>query len=195
MASDALEGRATPSKGLDLAAEADGSGPAAGDGWTAVTRDKSLSAQFEHSVGITETGVEFFTLSPKELARPPYDLTEAKPLQAHVTNLDASPYLGRLALCRVHQGTIRKGQQVAWMKADGAMDGVQALFGVHVFPSLPVGTVGVRSGSLTAAAELLHISQPAASKILKHAEQQLGFALFDRVRVVSGHGQLQNSHQ
>ena len=44
------------------------------DGWTAVTRDKQLSAQFEHSVGITETGVEFFTLSPRELARPPYDL-------------------------------------------------------------------------------------------------------------------------
>ncbi|MCP9785015.1 amidohydrolase [Cyanobium sp. N5-Cardenillas] len=40
----------------------------------------------------------------------------------------------------------------AWMRADGAMDGVQALFGVHVFPSLAVGTVGVRSGSLTAAA-------------------------------------------
>jgi len=40
----------------------------------------------------------------------------------------------------------------------------------------------LQTGSLTAAAELLHISQPAASKILKHAEQQLGFALFDRVR-------------
>jgi methionyl aminopeptidase len=47
-----------------------------GDGWTAVTRDKQLSAQFEHSVGITETGVEFFTLSPKELAKPPYDLSQ-----------------------------------------------------------------------------------------------------------------------
>jgi methionyl aminopeptidase len=43
-----------------------------GDGWTAVTRDKQLSAQFEHSVGITETDVEFFTLSPKQLAKPPY---------------------------------------------------------------------------------------------------------------------------
>jgi len=40
----------------------------------------------------------------------------------------------------------------------------------------------LQTGSLTAAAELLHISQPAASKILKHAEQQLGFALFDRMR-------------
>ena len=45
--------------------------------------------------------------------------TEGAPLQAHVTNLDASPYLGRLALCRVHEGTINKGQQVAWIQADG----------------------------------------------------------------------------
>ena len=42
------------------------------DGWTAVTRDKSLSAQFEHSIGITETGCEIFTLSPKGLHKPPY---------------------------------------------------------------------------------------------------------------------------
>jgi methionyl aminopeptidase len=42
------------------------------DGWTAVTRDRSLSAQFEHSVGITDTGVEIFTLSPAGLDRPPY---------------------------------------------------------------------------------------------------------------------------
>ena len=41
------------------------------DGWTAVTRDKSLSAQFEHSVGITETGVEVFTYSPTGLDKPP----------------------------------------------------------------------------------------------------------------------------
>lgn len=44
-----------------------------GDGWTAVTRDRSLSAQFEHSVGVTETGVEIFTLSPAGLHKPPYD--------------------------------------------------------------------------------------------------------------------------
>ncbi len=41
------------------------------DGWTAVTRDKSLSAQFEHSVGVTDTGVEIFTLSPQGLDKPP----------------------------------------------------------------------------------------------------------------------------
>ena len=42
------------------------------DGWTAVTRDRSLSAQFEHTVGVTDTGVEIFTLSPKGLDKPPY---------------------------------------------------------------------------------------------------------------------------
>ncbi len=42
------------------------------DGWTAVTRDKSLSAQFEHSIGVTETGIEIFTQSPAGLDRPPY---------------------------------------------------------------------------------------------------------------------------
>ncbi len=42
------------------------------DGWTAVTRDRSLSAQFEHTVGVTEKGVEIFTLSPKGLDKPPY---------------------------------------------------------------------------------------------------------------------------
>ena len=43
-----------------------------GDGWTAVTRDKSLSAQCEHSVGVTETGIEIFTASPAGLFKPPY---------------------------------------------------------------------------------------------------------------------------
>ncbi|MES2300521.1 MAG: type I methionyl aminopeptidase [Pseudomonadota bacterium] len=42
------------------------------DGWTAVTRDRSLSAQFEHSIGITEDGCEIFTASPKGLDKPPY---------------------------------------------------------------------------------------------------------------------------
>jgi methionyl aminopeptidase len=41
------------------------------DGWTAVTRDRSLSAQFEHSVGVTPTGVEIFTLSERHAEKPP----------------------------------------------------------------------------------------------------------------------------
>ncbi len=50
---------------------------------------------------------------------PSYD--EAHPLQAHVTNLDASPYVGRLAICRVRHGTIRKGAPIAWCRADGTV--------------------------------------------------------------------------
>jgi GTP-binding protein TypA/BipA len=54
---------------------------------------------------------------------PVYD--DQMPLQAHVTNLDASPFLGRLALCRVRAGTIRKGQQVAWCRRDGSVTKVK----------------------------------------------------------------------
>jgi GTP-binding protein len=50
---------------------------------------------------------------------PPPSFDDEAPLQAQVTNLDASPYLGRLAVCRVHAGTIAKGQQVLWCRADG----------------------------------------------------------------------------
>jgi GTP-binding protein len=47
---------------------------------------------------------------------------DGHPLQALVTNLDASPYVGRLALCRVRNGTIRRGQEVAWCRADGTIE-------------------------------------------------------------------------
>ncbi|QGF23978.1 translational GTPase TypA [Raineyella fluvialis] len=50
---------------------------------------------------------------------------EGATLQAHVTNLDASPYLGRLALCRIKQGELRKGQTVAWCKHDGTIVNVK----------------------------------------------------------------------
>jgi GTP-binding protein len=73
-----------------------------------------------------EEGVEGTDLSPlldlmlEKIPAPEYD-PEA-PLQAHVTNLDASPYVGRLAICRVRQGTIRNGQQLAWCRADGSVE-------------------------------------------------------------------------
>jgi GTP-binding protein len=54
---------------------------------------------------------------------PQYD--PGHPLQAHVTNLDASPYLGRIAICRVRQGTIRRGEMVAWCRSDGAIEPVK----------------------------------------------------------------------
>jgi GTP-binding protein len=58
-------------------------------------------------------------------AVPAPEYTEGAPLQAHVTNLDASPFLGRLALVRVFQGTLKKGAQVAWMKHDGTTERVK----------------------------------------------------------------------
>ena len=50
---------------------------------------------------------------------------EGAPLQAHVTNLDSSPFLGRLALLRIHQGTLKKGQTVAWMQRNGDVKNVR----------------------------------------------------------------------
>jgi GTP-binding protein len=73
-----------------------------------------------------EEGVEGSDLGPlmnlmlEKIPAPEYD--PEHPLQAHVTNLDASPYLGRLALCRVRNGTIKAGQQVAWCRADGTVE-------------------------------------------------------------------------
>ncbi len=58
-------------------------------------------------------------------AVPAPEYTEGAPLQAHVTNLDSSPFLGRLALVRVKEGTLKKGQQVAWMKRDGSTERVK----------------------------------------------------------------------
>ncbi|HEX4403056.1 MAG TPA: translational GTPase TypA [Galbitalea sp.] len=59
----------------------------------------------------------------KHIPAPTYD--PEHPLQAHVTNLDASPFLGRLALLRVFNGTIKKGQTVAWVKHDGSVSNVR----------------------------------------------------------------------
>src|SRR2546425_1760848 len=56
----------------------------------------------------------------EHIPAPQYE--EGHPLQALVTNLDASPYVGRLGLCRIQEGTIRRAQQVAWCRADGAIE-------------------------------------------------------------------------
>src|SRR6202012_2114776 len=63
---------------------------------------------------------------------------EGHPLQALVTNLDASPYVGRLAICRVRNGTIRKGQQIAWCRADGSIEKAQ---GAELYVTEALGRV------------------------------------------------------
>ena len=64
-----------------------------------------------------------FELLLDRIPAPTY--TEGAPLQALVTNLDASPYVGRLALCRVQEGRIAKGQNVAWCRVDGTVERVR----------------------------------------------------------------------
>ncbi len=77
----------------------------------------------------TEEGVEGSDLRPlldllvERIPAPTYE--ESHPLQARVTNLDADSYVGRLALCRVHQGWMRRGQQVAWCRRDGTVENVR----------------------------------------------------------------------
>ena len=73
---------------------------------------------------------------------PSYD--EAAPLQAHVTNLDASPFLGRLALLRVYSGELKKGQQVAWVRQDGTTQTVKIteLLGTKALERMPIESAG-----------------------------------------------------
>ncbi|THA73126.1 translational GTPase TypA [Streptomyces sp. A0642] len=65
----------------------------------------------------------FFSTILSAVPAPEYD--EDAPLQAHVTNLDADNFLGRIALCRVEQGELRKGQTVTWIKRDGTQSNVR----------------------------------------------------------------------
>jgi len=83
---------------------------------------------------------------------PTYD--PGHPLQALVTNLDASPYLGRLAICRILHGTIRKGQQVAWCRHEGGIERVK-ITELYVTESLDrVEALEAASGEIIAVAGL-----------------------------------------
>ncbi len=87
---------------------------------------------------------------------PSYD--EGHPLQAWVTNLDASPYVGRLAICRVMNGELRKGQSVAWCKTDGTVANAKVTE-LYVNEShIRVETESVAAGELVAVAGLPEIT-------------------------------------
>jgi GTP-binding protein len=80
------------------------------------------------------------------------------PLRAHVTNLDASSYLGRIALCRVHSGTIERGQQVAWCRRDGSVERVKIteLYLTEALERVPAQTAG--PGDIIAVAGIADIT-------------------------------------
>jgi GTP-binding protein len=83
-----------------------------------------------------------FQVLREAVPAPTYD--PAAPLRAHVTNLDASSYLGRIALCRVFSGEIRKGQQVAWCRRDGSIERVKIteLFLTEALDRVPTPAAG-----------------------------------------------------
>jgi GTP-binding protein len=87
---------------------------------------------------------------------PAYD--PQHPLQALVTNLDASPYVGRLALCRVRHGTLRKGERVAWCRADGTIQAarVTELFVTEALERVPADEAG--PGEIAAVAGLADVT-------------------------------------
>jgi len=83
----------------------------------------SLNKPADGTLPDTEDLEPLFAAILKHIPAPQYD--DEHPLQAHVTNLDASPFLGRLALLRIFNGTLRKGQQVAWVRHDGTTQNVK----------------------------------------------------------------------
>jgi GTP-binding protein len=108
---------------------------------------------------------------------------EGAPLQAHVTNLDASPFLGRLALLRIHHGELTKGQTVAWMKRDGSKQNVRVtelliteglerkpgdsagpgdIVAVAGFPDITIGET-LADADNPVALPLIHVDEPAIS--------------------------------
>ncbi|WP_017556665.1 translational GTPase TypA [Nocardiopsis baichengensis] len=91
----------------------------------ACARDGKASFERPENGGVPDNDdlTPFFRTLLDTVPAPEY--SPGAPLQAHVTNLDASPFLGRLALCRVRQGEIRKGQQVAWIRGDGSVQQVK----------------------------------------------------------------------
>ena len=83
----------------------------------------SLTQPADGTMPDSENLEPLFEVIMETIPAPTY--TEGAPLQALVTNLDSSPYLGRLALCRIVQGTIKRGQAVAWMRRDGSVQNVK----------------------------------------------------------------------
>ncbi|WP_420174215.1 translational GTPase TypA [Luteococcus sp. OSA5] len=83
----------------------------------------SLTQPADGEMPDSETLQPLFETIFNTIPAPTY--TEGAPLQALVTNLDSSPYLGRLALCRIKEGTIKRGQQVAWIRRDGSVQNIK----------------------------------------------------------------------
>jgi GTP-binding protein len=111
---------------------------------------------------------------------------EGAPLQAHVTNLDSSPFLGRLALCRIHEGTLKKGQSVMWMKTDGTQERVkisellitEALERVPALEAGPGDIVAIAGiETITLGETLADLDNPQALPLIKVDEPSISMTI------------------
>jgi GTP-binding protein len=125
------------------------------DGWATLDLDEAEALVAAGGNGGGKDLTELVQVLLDSIPTPTYH--EGAPLQAWVTNLDASPYLGRLALLRIMEGEIRKGQQVAWCKIDGtiARAKIAELFLTEHLTRVPVETA--RQGDLVAVAGIEEI--------------------------------------
>ncbi|HVW47982.1 MAG TPA: translational GTPase TypA [Solirubrobacterales bacterium] len=148
-----------------------------------------------------EEGVEGTDLMPlldlmlEKIPAPTYD--EGAPLQAHVTNLDASPYLGRLAVCRVRQGTIRSGQPIAWCRADGEIrranvselfvtEGLERVTAKEAGPGEIIAVAGIEE--VTIGETLADVDDPRPLPVITVDEPSLSLVLGINTSPLAGQG-------
>jgi GTP-binding protein len=99
-----------------------------------------------------------FELLLEHIPAPVYD--DSHPFQALVTNMDASPYVGRLALCRIRNGWVRKGQQVAWCRREGTIERVKLseLYLTEALDRVDAGSEGAGPGDIIAVAGIPEVT-------------------------------------
>jgi GTP-binding protein len=148
-----------------------------------------------------EQGVEGTDLMPlldlmtERIPAPTYE--EGAPLQAHVTNLDASPYLGRLAVCRVHQGTIKAGQQIAWCRANGEIkraavselfitEGLERVSAKEAGPGEIIAVAGIEE--VTIGETLADLENPVPLPVITVDEPSLSLVLGINTSPLAGKG-------
>jgi GTP-binding protein len=148
-----------------------------------------------------EQGVEGTDLMPllnlmtERIPAPTYD--EGAELQALVTNLDASPYLGRLAVCRVRQGTIKAGQQLAWCRANGEIkraavsdlfitEGLERVSAQEAGPGEIIAVAGIEE--VTIGETLADPENPVALPVISVDEPSLSLVLGINTSPLAGQG-------
>ncbi len=153
----------------------------------------SLERPQDGTVPATENLKPLFETILKTVPAPTYE--ENAPLQAHVTNLDASAYLGRLALCRVRNGIIKKGQTVSWIKTNGDIQKVkisellitQALERVPVEEAGPGDLIAVAGiEEITIGETLADAENPVALPVIKVDEPSISMFIGTNTSPLAG---------